>query len=206
MAITMQDVRAWLDPDEPDYAGAARSLGPAALPLLLELVRGGDLGLASKATSLASRIPSDKSVDVLAAAAATAEPILRVAAAGALHHLKPAHAERLLAALETDPDPGVRKVMVKSAAQVKSPRAATLLKQMSAADPEPFVREKAVGELATVAAAAARSKSPKKSAARKTAVKKVTAKKGITKKGITKKGITKKGGAKSANAKGPRKK
>ena len=200
MAITMQDVRAWLDPDEPNYAAAARSLGPAALPLLLELVRGGDLGLASKATSLASRIPSDKSVDVLAAAAATTEPILRVAAAGALHHLKHAHAERLLTALKTDPDPGVRKVMVKSAAQVKSPRAAALLKQMSAADPEPFVREMAAGELATVAAPASRSKSPKKSAARKTAVRKVTAKKGITKKVVPKKG-----GAKRAKAKGARK-
>src|SRR4030095_11578960 len=37
MAITMQEVRAWLDPDEPNCAAAARSLGPAALPLLLEL-------------------------------------------------------------------------------------------------------------------------------------------------------------------------
>ena len=201
MAITMQDVRVWLDPDEPNYAGAARSLGPAALPLLLELVRGGDLGLASKATSLASRIQSDKSVEVLAAAAATTEPILRVAAAGALHYLKPAHAERLLTALKTDPDPGVRKVMVKSAAQVKSPRAAALLKQMSAADPEPFVREKAMGVLAAVAASDARSKSSKKGAARTTAVKKVTAKKGITKKVVARRGS-----AKSAKAKGARKK
>ena len=34
MAITMKDVRAWLDPEEPNYAGA-KSLGPAALLFLL---------------------------------------------------------------------------------------------------------------------------------------------------------------------------
>ena len=163
------------------------------------------MGLASKATSLASRIQSEKSVDVLAAAASSAEPILRVAAAGALHYLKPTHAERLLTALKADPDAGVRKVMVRSAAQVKSPRAAALVKQMSAADPEHFVREKAAGALAAVAAAA-RPKSPKKSAARKTVVKKVTAKKGMTKKVVAKRGSANKGSAKRAKAKAARKK
>jgi HEAT repeat protein len=148
MAITMKDVRAWLDPEEPNYAGAARSLGPAALPFLLELVRGGDLGLASKATYLASLIKSDKSVEVLEAAAATNEPILRVQAAAGLQNLKPAHAERVLNTLKSDPDPGVRKVMVKAAARVKSPRVAAVLKQIARSDPEPFVRAATVRPLA----------------------------------------------------------
>ena len=140
MAITMNDVRAWLDPEEPNYAGA-KSLGPAALPLLLELVRGGDLGLASKATYLASLIKSAKSVEVIEAAASTNEPILRVAAASGLQNLEPAHAERVLDMLKSDPDPGVRRVMVKSAARVSSPRVAAVLKQMAKSDPEPYVRE-----------------------------------------------------------------
>jgi HEAT repeat protein len=206
MAITMQEVRAWLDPDEPNYAAAARSLGPAALPLLLELVRGGDLGLASKATSLASQIQSDKSVEVLEAAAATTEPILRVAAAGALQHLKQAHAERVLSALKADPDPCVRKVMVKSAAQVRSPRAAAVLKQMSASDPEPFVRENAAAVLATVAAHASRSKRAKRTAARKPAAKKGAAKKAAAKKAPARKTSARPAKAKKVKAKAARKK
>jgi HEAT repeat protein len=150
MAITMKDVRAWLDPEEPNYAGAAKALGAAALPFLLELVRGGDLGLASKAASLASMIPSDKSVDVLEAAAATSEPVLRVAAAAGLGRLKPAHAERLLDRLKTDADPGVRKVMVQSAAKVRSPRVAAVLNELAASDPEPFVRERSATVLAAM--------------------------------------------------------
>ena len=140
MAITMKDVRVWLDPEEPDYAGA-KSLGPAALPFLLELVRGGDLGLASKATYLASLIRSDKSVEVIEAAAATNEPILRVAAAAGLQNLTPVHAARVLNTLKSDPDPGVRKVMVKSASRVSSPGIAAVLKQIARSDPEPFVRK-----------------------------------------------------------------
>src|SRR5215813_2824859 len=140
MAITMREVRAWLDPDEPNYA-RAKSLGPTALPFLLELVRGGDLGLASKATYLASLIASDKSVEAIEAAAATGEPVLRVAAASALKNLKPAHAERVVNILKKDLDPGVRKVMVKSASCVNSPSVAATLKEIGRSDPEPFVRQ-----------------------------------------------------------------
>ncbi len=147
MAIMMKDVRAWLDPDEPNYAGA-RALGPAALPFLLELVRGGDLGLGSKATYLASLIASDKSVEVIEAAATTNEPVLRVAAASGLQNLKPAHAERVLNILKRDPDPGVRKVMVKSASRVNSPSVAAALKQIGRSDSEPFVRQSVASPLA----------------------------------------------------------
>lgn len=51
MSITMNDVRALLDPDEVDYS-EAQKLGPEAIPFLMELVQGGDLGLASKAAYL----------------------------------------------------------------------------------------------------------------------------------------------------------
>jgi HEAT repeat protein len=165
MAITMKDVRAFLDPEEPNYPAAATSLGPAALPFLLELVRGGDLGLASKATYLASLIDSDKSVEVIEAAAATNEPILRVAAASGIQNLKPAHAERVLNNLKSDPDPGVRKVMVKSAARVASPRIAAVLRQVAQSDPEPFVRKAITSPLATPKATTRTRKGEKKKAA-----------------------------------------
>jgi HEAT repeat protein len=166
MAVTMKDVRAFLDPEEPNYA-AAKSLGPAALPFLLELVRGGDLGLASKATYLASLIKSDKSVEVIEAAAATHEPILRVAAASGLQNLKPAHAERVLNTLKNDPDAGVRKVMVKSAARVSSPRIAAVLEQLAESDPEPFVRRAIVSAPASPKKIARARKVGKKAAPRK---------------------------------------
>lgn len=163
MAMTMQDVRAFLDPEEPNYAAASK-LGPAALPFLLELVRGGDLGLASKATYLASLIKSDKSVEVIDAAVDTDEPVLRVAAASALQNLKPAQAERMLEKLKSDPDPGVRKVMVKSAARVSSPRINAVLKEVAQSDPEPFVRQ-AVARPLTAPKAAGRARKPAKKAA-----------------------------------------
>ena len=182
MAITMKDVRAWLDPDEPNYAGA-KSLGPAALPFLLELVRGGDLGLGSKATYLASLIASDKSVEVIEAAAGTNEPILRVAAASGLHNLKPAHAERVLNTLKADSDPGVRKVMVKSASQVSTPGIAAVLRQIARSDPEPFVRT-------TTAALLAAPRERTLARARK----------------VAKKAVPRKGKARTAKARRPKKK
>ena len=147
MAIKMSDVRAWLDAEEPDYAGAKRKLGEAALPLLMQLVKGGDLALATKATYLASMIRSPKTVPVLEAAAASSEPVLRVAAAAGIRNLPVTQAERLMDRLQTDPDSGVRKVMLRSAAAFTSPRVAERLQRMAKTDPEPFLRE-----LATTAA------------------------------------------------------
>lgn len=141
MAITMKDVRFWLDAEEPDYAGAKRKLGAAAVPYLLELVQGGDLGLASKATYLASMIKSEQSAAVLEAAAATNEPVLRVAAASGIRNLPKVQAERVLDLLRNDPDAGVRKVVLKSAVRFRSPQVAAKLQQMVETDPEPFVRE-----------------------------------------------------------------
>lgn len=140
MSITMQDVRAWLDADEVDYPRAKR-LGSAAIPFLMELVQGGDLGLASKATYLASLIKSGQSAAVLERAAARNEPVLRVAAAAGIRNLPEVQAERVLDLLRNDPDAGIRKVMLKSADRFRSPQVAAKLQQMAETDPEPFIRE-----------------------------------------------------------------
>ncbi len=140
MPITIRDVRAWLDAEEVDYANA-KKLGPAAIPFLMELVKGGDLGLASKATYLASLIKSKQSVAVLEAAAARNEPVLRVAAASGIRNLTEGQAERVLDLLGNDPDVGIRKVVLKSAVGFKSPRLAAKLKEIAETDPEPFLRE-----------------------------------------------------------------
>src|SRR5687767_10947744 len=109
MAVTMKDVRAALDPEEPDYAKAAQ-LGPDALPHLEALVNSGDTMLASKAAYLASLIKAPKSAEVVATAAQSDDPAVRVAAAAAASNLAPSAASTVLVDLVTDPDPGVRKV------------------------------------------------------------------------------------------------
>jgi hypothetical protein len=109
MPVTMEDVRAALDPEEPNYPKAAR-LGPEALPHLKELVNSGDAMLASKAAYLASLIADEGATDVVEHAARRSEPIVRVAAAAAAANLAGAAGERVLRSLATDTDPGVRKV------------------------------------------------------------------------------------------------
>jgi HEAT repeat protein len=109
MAVTMNDVRAALDPEEPDYPKAAQ-LGPDALPHLEVLVNSGDTMLASKAAYLASLIKDAKAAEIVGTAAQSDDPAVRVAAAAAASNLTPSGASAVLVELVGDPDPGVRKV------------------------------------------------------------------------------------------------
>ncbi|HEY4847048.1 MAG TPA: HEAT repeat domain-containing protein [Methylocella sp.] len=106
MTVTMKEVRAYLDQDEPDYDAAAK-LGPDALPHLLLLVTEGESGLASKATYLAATIGGDQSLAPIEQAAASNDPVVRVAAAGALGRLQQMPTA-ITQVLLGDPDPGVR--------------------------------------------------------------------------------------------------
>ena len=109
MAVSMDDVRAALDPEEPDYPKAAQ-LGPEALPHLEVLVNSGDTMLASKAAYLASLIKDAKAADIVGTAARSDDPAVRVAAAAAASNLAASGASAVLVDLVGDPDPGVRKV------------------------------------------------------------------------------------------------
>lgn len=115
MSITIADVRAALDPDEPNYDKAA-NLGIAAMPFLQQLVRAPDLLLAAKATYLAARIGGPGAIQVLLEAASHADGSMRVSAAAGSASVPPREADQVLATLLTDPDAGVRKVAVRSAA------------------------------------------------------------------------------------------
>ena len=110
MAVTMKDVRAALDPEEPKYDEAAKKLGSEALPHLETLVQSGDTMLASKATYLASLIKDAKSADIVKTAAESDDPAVRVAAAAAASNLAASGASPILETLVGDSDPGVRKV------------------------------------------------------------------------------------------------
>ena len=52
MAVDMEQVRAALEPEEPDYPRAAKSLGADALPHLERIITGDQTGLAAKAAYL----------------------------------------------------------------------------------------------------------------------------------------------------------
>jgi HEAT repeat protein len=143
MSVTMKDVRAQLDRDEPDYEEAAR-LGPDAVTYLSELVNGPDAMLASKAAYLASLIRSARSSSVLEKAASSPEPIIRIAAASGIRNLSEQDAGKILDLFLEDKDLGVRKVALKSVSGFKSPTLAAKVKKLADKDSDPFIRNLAL--------------------------------------------------------------
>ena len=112
MSVTMKQVRAHLDRDEPDYSAAAQ-LGVEALPHLVRLITDSDAMLASKAAYLASLIQSDRSNTVLEQAASNSHVQVRIAAAAGMQNIQQpptALADILL----NDSDVGVRKIALRS--------------------------------------------------------------------------------------------
>jgi HEAT repeat protein len=146
MPVTMQQVRAHLDPDEPDYSQAAR-LGPDALPHLEALVRGGDAMLASKAASLAGLIADARSADVLAYAAQSPHAAVRVAAAAAVAHLPAPTATPVLRSLLSDPDAEVRRIALESIGPDAGPGLQSALEKIAADDPYAALRQRSAAIL-----------------------------------------------------------
>jgi hypothetical protein len=114
MPTTEAQVRAYLEPEEPNYQAAAAALGAEALPALETLVHGDDALLASKAAYLAALIPGERAARVLEEAARSDQPTVRVAAAAGLQK-RPDVSDDMTAALIADQDQGVRKVAAKAA-------------------------------------------------------------------------------------------
>lgn len=110
MAVSMEDVRAALDPDEPDYPAAASMLGEGAVPYLRALVEGKDPMLASKAAYLAGLIGGGDATAVVVAAAHHDDAAVRVAAASSTQHLTDEETEAVLVDLVGDTDAGIRKL------------------------------------------------------------------------------------------------
>lgn len=154
MAITLEQVRAILAADEPDYAAAAR-LGPQILPHLKKLIASGDEADASKAASLASRIDDDRAVELLRAAANSPSSLVRLAVAGGVRRLTRPSASGVLMALLNDRDAGVRKLAIKSSANRDNSALLAKIGDLSRNDPTPAVRS-----LAGKVASAARNKRP----------------------------------------------
>jgi HEAT repeat protein len=139
MPVTIEQVIAQLSPDEPNYQQAAQ-LGPDAVPHLLRLVQEGDPGLASKATYLAGLIDADQSAAVVDLAAASADPVVRVAAAASLGSLKEIPVSRA-SSLLNDQDPGVRRLTLESL-QIRRPAGfKAKVQEIARSDPDITVRQ-----------------------------------------------------------------
>jgi HEAT repeat protein len=140
VAVTNEQVRAALDPEEPDYEAAAQ-LGPDALPHLQRFVEGPDPNLASKAAYLAGLIGDPQAAPILELAATSDDPAIRAAAAGGVRHLPDEQADAVVQTLLDDDDPGVRKTALKAVPASPSEDLAAKLEVLREHEPEPAVRE-----------------------------------------------------------------
>ena len=141
MPVTMEQVINQLDREEPNYGHAAR-LGPEALPHLIILIQGENLGLAAKAASLAGIINADKSAEVLEIAARHPEPVVRVAAAASAMNLTTIPTSLAMKLLD-DSDVGVRKWMLKTVEVHQPPGIRAKVEEIMKSDPDEGLRNRA---------------------------------------------------------------
>jgi HEAT repeat protein len=139
MVQSLEQVRQRLNVYEPDYAILARELGPDAAPHLRTLVTDEDEGIASKAAYLASLLPDQ--IEIVALAARSSSPVVRVAAAAGAANLSGADVAEPLAGLLDDADVGVRKTALRSATRLQPTELRENVQQMEQADPEDAIRE-----------------------------------------------------------------
>jgi len=149
MPTNMNEVLAYLEPDEPNYALAAK-LGPDALPFLKEIIDKQDVMLASKAAYLVSLIKSDESISILEYAARKKDPTIRVAVASGIRNISEKDANILLDKFIEDQDIGVRKVTLKSVAKFKSKSIISKVQKLLKSDPEPSIRKLASNIIETM--------------------------------------------------------
>jgi|RhiMetdeSRZDD1v2_1073273.scaffolds.fasta_scaffold898950_2 HEAT repeat protein len=149
MPTNMNEVLAYLEPDEPNYAQAAK-LGPDALPYLKEIIDKQDVMLASKAAYLVSLIKSEESLPILEYAALNKNPTIRVAVASGIRNISEKDANMLLDKFIEDKDVGVRKVTLKSVAKFKSSSIVSKVQKLLESDPEPSIRKLASDVIETM--------------------------------------------------------
>jgi HEAT repeat protein len=141
MAITMNDVLAYLHSDEPSYDAAAAQLGAEALPYLRQLAEGKEAGLAGKAAYLAGLIGTTEAADVLRAAVHHFDASVRVAAAAAVSFVPADAAASVLRDLVRDEDAGVRRIAVQSVLDRPTPEFLETLRDVVSYDKDAYVRE-----------------------------------------------------------------
>jgi HEAT repeat protein len=212
MAVTLEQVRATLEAEEPDYNKAAKTLGTEALPHLERLITSDHSMIASKAAYLAGLIGTEQSVPAIERAARSGDVRVRIAAAAAVKNMESAAASDVLLSLIDDSDVGVQKVALRSMPAAPSAVLRARVEGLSAAKTDSHIRSisrEVLGLSPTDASAApprARSAAGGSKgaggAARKSSGKGGGAKKGgAGKKGAGKKSAGKTGGSKKGGSK-----
>ncbi len=140
MAVTFDQVKAALDPEEPAYNKAAAALGAEALPHLARIIASDHSMLASKAAYLAGLIGTDKAVDVIQRAARSGDVTVRIAAAAAAGKLNADSASDVLINLIDDGDVGVQKVALRSVPDTSSPALRARVANLSAGKADSAIR------------------------------------------------------------------
>jgi HEAT repeat protein len=138
MPVTFEEVRAALEPEEPNYS-AARKFGPEALPHLQKLVTEDNPMLAAKAAYLASLIGGEGSHPVVASATASEHPAVRAAAAAAAQNLRSEVTNEFLVKLITDPDLGVRHQALQMVPMDMSPELRTHVERIAEGEANPVL-------------------------------------------------------------------
>ena len=146
MALTLEDVRRVLSPDEPNYA-RAQQLGPEALPLLRQLVAQSGSSVAGKAAYLAGLIGTEAGAEVVAHAALNPDPAVRVAAAAVAKELALEPAAPILNTLLADHDRGVRLRALRSAAARLTPALRQSIQKMAETEKDVAIRKEAISLL-----------------------------------------------------------
>ena len=149
MALTTEQLRALLDPDEPNYATMATLLAPDDIPGLTALVNGKDAMLASKAAYAMTLIPDAAVLESVKSAAASSSAAVRVAFAAGLRNLGGYDVDGVVLQLLDDQDAGVRKTATRTAGLLDSPGLRAKLRSVAEQDPEPGIRaiaKRALGE------------------------------------------------------------
>ncbi len=142
MPITMQQVLAEIDKDEPDYEALAL-LGPEALPHLQLIVEANDPLKSSKAVYAASLIGGAGAAEVLRKAADHHDPQVRIAVAQGLQNLSAAAPTDLVMKSLNDPDAGVRKLALITAGKLNRTDLKERVKAIAQGDPEEHLRKAA---------------------------------------------------------------
>jgi len=140
MALTGMQLRALLDPDEPNYSTMATLLGPDDLPGLTELVNGPDPMLASKAAYAMTLIPDASTIAAVKAALPSLHDVVRIAFAAGLPNLGEHDVEGVALQLLEDTDTGVRKIATRTAGLLDRPALVAKLRSMAERDPEAGIR------------------------------------------------------------------
>lgn len=141
MALTLNQLRTLLDPDEPNYTQIRALLQPDDVPNLEALATGADLMLATKATYALSLIGTLPARDALERIAATGPGDVRIAVAAGLPNLHGLDVSALTARLLGDPDLSVRKGAIKAAHALKLTALAPRLQSIAASDNVPALRQ-----------------------------------------------------------------